>query len=341
MPAHIRGSSIRRVGAAVVLGATSLTACFLPTPPLEDATTEVAAAASSSSGDAPSSGEMPTTGGETSSGAVVTTTGDSGEEATTTSTSTTTGVDDPSTSGTTEFSLPQCPYEPSGAHVTLVTTEAGTPTDLTTQPCGTEQVFDRLKLVTLSSTLTLSVCSDGQCGDCDPKQTVELGLGLPDPFTTLGGDVTEEGCFEVGVRWERATAAPDVCAASRVVLRRIEGGAPTPVPSVLYRLAGALDVTDEVGEFALTAAIAGDGPVACPCEGDCCRDAPGSRVLQFAADVGGEVFLGDPLEAEQQQFLPLGADDLATIALIRGHFPSACGEPGAFEWVFRHPEIEF
>ena len=319
---------------SLILGAALLTsACFLPTPPVEDATT-----AASSSSDESSSGDAPTTSGTSSSDGGTST----GEPPGETSTTTTTTGDEPSSSGTTEFSLPQCPYEPSGGHMTLVTRDGGPPTDLSMQPCGTETLFDRLKLTAFESSLSLIACGDSQCGDCDPKQQVELGLGLPDPFTLLGGDVQEGACFEIGVRWERASDDPALCTASRVVLRRIEGGAPKPVPSLIYRVAGTLEVTDQIGDFALTAALAGIGPIHCPCagEGDCCREPPGSRLLQFTVDVGGEQFVSDPLEGEQEQNMPFGVDNLAKIALIRGHVPSECGAPGAFEWVFRHPETE-
>lgn len=322
---------------SLILGAALLTsACFLPTPPVEDATT----AAASSSSDESSGGAAPTTSGTASSSDVGASTGEPPGE-TSSSSSTTTG-DEPSSSGTTEFSLPQCPYEPAGGHVTLVTRDGGPATDLTLQPCGTETTFDRLELTSFESSLKMIACGDSQCGDCDPEQQVELGLGLPDPFTLLGGDVTEEGCFEVGVRWERASDDPALCIASRVVLRRIEGGAPKPVPSLIYRVAGVLETTDQIGDFALTAAIAGVGPIHCPCagEGDCCREPPGSRLLQFTVDVGGEQFVSDPLAGEQEQNMPFGVDNLAKIALIRGHVPSECGAPGAFEWVFRHPETE-
>lgn len=316
------------VSLALVGLAIALPACFLPVPPVEvDPSSE-----SSSAGES-SSGEQPTTSGDSTS------TGEPGS----TSAGSTSGAsttDAEGSDGTTEFSLPTCPYEPPRSVVTLMTSEDG---DLSLQACGTNKKFERLMLPMLTGTqLDFSVCSDAVCGNCVANEKVGLNVSIPDPFEGYGGGVVDGGCYEVEVEWERpSTEEPELCSGSRVVIRRVVDGEPLTVPSMLYRLSGVLDVVDEVDEdFALAAALAGEGTIKCPCEGDCCRDAPGTRDVQFTATIDGAEFAGEPLMAEQSQELKLGegeGENSAGISLVRSHFPSECGAPGVFEWVFRHP----
>ena len=177
----------------------------------------------------------------------------------------------------------------------------------------------------------------------EPREQVALGVVIPDPFDGYGGGVIEGGCYTVEVKWERPNMdEPSQCSASTVLIRRLVEGEPVAVPSMLYRLSGGLDVVDEVGDFSLTAALAGDGTITCPCEGgsECCREQPGTRDVQFTVALAGEEFMGEPLQAEQSQELKL--DDAepgitAGISLVRSHFPSECAAPAVHEWVFRHP----
>lgn len=305
-------------------------ACFLPVPPVDAGEST---GGGTSAGES-SSGEQPTTGGEsTSTGKAGSTSAASTSEASTT--------EPEGSDGTTEFSLPTCPYDPPGAKVSLVTSEDG---DLTLQPCGTSKQFERLMLPLLTgSPLEFSVCSDAACGNCVDNEQVALGVVIPDPFDGYGGGVIEGGCYTVEVKWERPNMdEPSQCSASTVLIRRLVEGEPVAVPSMLYRLSGGLDVVDEVGDFSLTAALAGDGTITCPCEGgsECCREQPGTRDVQFTVALAGEEFMGEPLQAEQSQELKL--DDAepgltAGISLVRSHFPSECAAPAVHEWVFRHP----
>lgn len=342
MYTHTEVPLVRRFrGAAIVtIAALAVSACFLPNPPVDE---DPSAGESSSSGGPGSSGAPTTSGAASSSGEATTTTTDAeGSSTSSTGSSTSTGEDEASSSGTTEFSLPTCPYEPSGGNVMVRTTDDGQVTELTTQACGTMMTFDRVRMESSAGMLQMAKCSDNNCEDCDPGQMVEVSMGLPDPFDSLGPVVIEGNCVELGVVWERPV--DDACTPSRVVLRKVDDGVPSVVPGALYRLASGLDVTDEIDGFALTAAEGSMGPVHCPCEGDCCRDEPGSRFLDFTVDVGGELFMAQPLEAEQAQTVPLGVvedkPNAAVISLVRAHYPSDCAALPTFEWVFRHPVFD-
>jgi hypothetical protein len=309
-------------------------ACFLPNPPVDADPTE-AASTSTTSGDT-STGEQPTTGdGSTSTGAETTTTGIVGTSTTDTST-----TDEAESSGTTEFSLPTCPYEPPGTKVSLLTQVAG---DQTLQACGTTQAFDRVLLMTLGGPpLNFVACSDANCEDCDMTDTVDLGLVVPDPFNGYGGGVVEGGCYELGLAWNRPSEDDaSLCTGSTVTLRRVLEDTPEVVPSLIYRLSSMLNVVDELDEFSLAADAAGVGTIACPCEGDCCREDPGTRDVQFTVGVGEDKFVGDPLQAEQAQSIPLGLENgepnIAEIALVRSHFSSDCAALPTHEWLFTFP----
>lgn len=314
----------RRCGLLALAGAVVAgPACFLPLPPVDadPATSDEASTAGVSTGEAPTtSGDAGSTGGS-SSGAGSTsgsTTAAEGEE------------------GTTEFSLPTCPYAPPGTVVHLTTSDDG---DLSVQACGATKQFTHLKLTAIAGTMTFAECSDESCGDCVANDEVALDLVIPDPFSTFGLGVFEGGCYALDMKWERPT--PDdgaQCTGSTVVLRRLEGGQAEVVPSLLFRISSALDVVDTVGEFSLAAASAGPGTIACPCEGDCCRESPGTRDVQFTVTVDGEQFMAEPLMAEQAQEVPLGDEaNIAGISLVRSHFPSECSALAAYEWVFRFP----
>jgi hypothetical protein len=315
-------------------------ACFLPTPPLEEETTAATASSSSETTEA-----APTTTADTSSSGASTTTGEpeSTEGSTTaiegTSTSTET-TEEPASTGTTEFSLPECPYEPPGAVMSLLVRDGSVEDDRTHQACGTKEVFTGLQLALLASTLTFTRCDAG-CRTCDAEQTVDLALIVPDPFATFGVGVEEGGCYDLGVAWERPLEGGEACEGSTVSLRRMVGAVPAPVPSFLYRHASELEAMDAIGGFALTAVPSGPGPVACPCDGDCCSETPGTRVLQFTIEVEGEEFMGAPLEAEQAQEVELGFQNgepnKAGISLVRANFPSACEALPSYQWLFRFP----
>jgi hypothetical protein len=320
----------RRYGVSLALAglAIAVPACFLPVPPVD-----VDPSSESSSAAGTSTGEQPTTGGESTSS----------DEPGSTSTGSTSGAsttEAEGSDGTTEFSLPTCPYDPPRSNVTLETSEDG---DLALQACGTTRIFDQLLLGGLGGApLEFSVCSDAACGNCVADEKVLLNVSIPDPFEGYGGGVVEGGCYEVEVKWERPSMdEPGLCSASTVRIQRLVEGEPSIVPSMLYRLSGMLDVVDEIGdEFSLAAASAGEGTIKCPCDGDCCRDAPGTRDVQFTVTIGGTEFTGEPLMAEQSQAVKLGEDkgeNSAGISLVRSHFPSECAAPGVFEWVFRHP----
>jgi hypothetical protein len=306
-------------------------ACFLPVPPVgEDPSTS----SESSSGDT-SSGAAPTTGGESTSTGEATSTGVAGP----TSGSTSSTSEEGESSGTTEFSLPTCPYEPPGVVVSLATGADG---DMSVMACGATEQFTRLKLTELGgSPLAFLACSDDDCSACGPDVAVELGLAIPDPFNSFGLGMVEGGCYSLDMKWERPVPGdPAMCRGSTVVVRRFVDRMPLVVPSVLYRLASELGVADEVEGFTLTAASAGPGTIHCPCDGDCCEAAPGTRDVQFTIAVDGEVFMGEPLVAEQAQDVPLEADEViaaAGISLVRSHVPSECDELPVHEWVLRHP----
>lgn len=319
--------SLALVGLAIVVPA-----CFLPVPPVDaDPSSESSSAAGSSTG------EMPTTGGESTS------TGEPGSTSSgSTSGASTSEAEAEGSDGTTEFSLPTCPYDPPRSKVMLETSEDG---DLMHQACGTTRKFEQLQLGGFGGTvLEFAVCSDAVCGNCVANEKVLLNVSIPDPFEGYGGGVMEGGCYELEVKWERASKdEPELCVASTVRIQRLVDGEPLIVPSMLYRLVGMLDVVDEVGgDFSLTAAEAGQGTIKCPCDGDgdCCRDAPGTRDVQFTVTIDGAEFAGEPLMAEQSQEVKLGegeGENSAGISLVRSHFPSECAAPGVFEWVFRHP----
>lgn len=317
-------------GLVALVGAViAAPACFLPVPPVDE---DPSTSSASSSGGA-STGEVPTTGGESTSTGEATSTG-----VAETSTSSSTSEAGESSTGTTEFSLPTCPYDPPGAVVTLA---AGAEGDMSLQACGTNKQFTRLKLMQSTGTaLPFAACSDDACSECADDMAVDLDVAVPDPFSIFGAGVVEGGCYALDMKWERPTEGdPAVCQPSTVMLRRFVDGEPLVVPSLLYRLASELGVVDEVGEFSLTAAPASLGTIHCPCDGDCCEEPPGTRDVQFTIAVGGQQFMGEPLGAEQAQDLALDDEEVefAGISLVRSHVPSECAALPVHEWVFRHP----
>lgn len=330
MMTQTNGRDVRRFRCAATLcAALATSACFLPNPPVGEADSTETSAAGSSSGGAPT-----TSGGEPTE----TTAAESSESSSSSGAdSTTTGEAEDTRGGTTEFSLPECPYVPLGGDLQVFEVMGEEVKDVTLQACGEARTFERVLVTGSSGSLTLAVCDDAACDECDTGAGLEIVTGLPDPFDALGSGVAEGKCVELGLTWERPTEG-EACRPSRMVARAVVDGAVEVVPAVLYRVATGLDVTDELGGFALTAVEGAIGPIHCPCACAECRDEPGSRFVEFSLEVGGMVTMGEPLQAEQAQEVPVGMNEgSAVISLVRANYPSDCGELPTFEWVFRHP----
>lgn len=101
---------------------------------------------------------------------------------------------------------------------------------------------------------------------------------------------------------------------------------PERVPAVLYRHTHGLPASDLVGDFEVAAAAAGPGAITCACEGDCCREDPGSRRVDFTIAMAGDATKIPALDSQE-----VAAGDLD---LGRAYFPSACAEPAQYEWLF-------
>jgi len=200
---HIQNSVKRGRGRGLValVGAViAAPACFLPVPPVDE---DPSTSSASSSGGA-STDEVPTTGGESTS------TGDATSTGVADTTSSSTSEAGESSTGTTEFSLPTCPYDPPGAVVTLA---AGAEGDMSLQACGTNKQFTRLKLMQSTGTaLPFAACSDDACSECADDMAVDLDVAVPDPFSVFGAGVVEGGCYALDMKWERPTVGdPAVC----------------------------------------------------------------------------------------------------------------------------------
>lgn len=316
-------------------------ACLQGNPEFDPGTATHTDTGSSSTGDAPPD---PTTSGTSSDDATST----SGDESTG-PTSATDGLGsssaaDESSGGSTGLSFPLCPYAPAGSQVSLAASVGGGAVeDLTTRPCGETTTLSPLRTADgfNGGGYVFERCSDDTCGACDPTDTVTLGLVAPDPWGGPVGALTDGTCAQMRVTWDRpAPAAPGMCEASTIALVELEEGQPAVVPTLLFRRTHTLPVSDVVGDFELsTTAVAAPGPVACDCESDCCREDPGSRILDFILTVAEEPLKLAPLESEQGVMgLPLGeiegAKATGQLGLVRAFFPSECGALPEFEWIF-------
>ena len=245
-------------------------------------------------------------------------------------------------SGTTTLSFPLCPYAPDGVEVSLTSTVDIKDEDLTVRPCGTAEVFGPLRseLGFEATGYQFLRCKDEACGDCDVKDRLALGFIVPDPWGSAASGLAEGACAQLRVVWDRPVEGEGMlCAASTIALVELSASVPAEVPTMLFHRGRALPAADVVDDFQLAAEVVGPGGVGCDCEADCCREAPGSRVLGFTATVGGTQVKVEPLESEQAlQDLPLGEIEgkrgTGELALVRAFFPSECGGLPEYEWIF-------
>ncbi len=242
------------------------------------------------------------------------------------------------TSGGLEF--PTCPYEPPGVEVSVMLSDGGATQDETLRPCGDTETWGPLRSEDFDGLgHHFQRCADDMCGACDPLDRLDLGLSVPDPFAGAGA-LLADSCARLHVAWNRPIAGDDLlCRPSMVALVELVGGAPEAVPAVLYRHTQALPTSDVVGAFELVAAAASPGVIECACEGDCCREQPGSRQLDFTLVVAGEATAIPTLESQQAiQGIDLGgvegSPDTGQLSLVRAFVPSACLEPPQYEWLF-------
>lgn len=316
-----------------------LPACLQDNPEFDPGAATRTETGSSSTGDAPPD---PTTGGSSTDDS--TSTG----SATTGLTSATdgpgsSGGEDESSGGSTGLTFPLCPYAPAGSQVSLAAkVGGGAIEDLTLRPCGKLEVFSPLRNTGgfNGGGYIFDRCTDDACGACDPTDTVSLGLNVPDPWGGPVSALPDGACAQLQVKWERpAPAAPGMCEASTIALIELTDSALAVAPTLLFRRTHTLPVADAAGNFELAAAAAGPGPVACDCESDCCREDPGSRILDFTIKVAEEPLKLAPLESEQGVMgLPLGkiegAKSTGQLGLVRAFFPNECGGLPEFEWIF-------
>nr|WP_293176176.1 hypothetical protein [Nannocystis sp.] len=313
-----------------------LTGCLQENPRFDLET----AGSSSSVGDdppGPTSDGLTDPGGSSSSGEPTTGAGPSstGEPG-----SSSTG--DGSSGDTTEgLEFPTCPYEPPGVEVGITLSDGGATQDETLRPCGDTETWGPM----LSEGYDglghhFQRCADDLCGSCDPMDRLDLALIAPDPFGGPAAALLPGACARLQVTWNRPIPGdPSSCRASTVALVDLVDGAPRVVPAVLYRHTHALPASDLVEGFELKAAAAKPGLIECACEGDCCREDPGSRQLDFTMVISGDASNIPTLESQQAvQGLDVGGiegrPETGELALVRSFFPSACLEAPQYEWLF-------
>ena len=124
-----------------------------------------------------------------------------------------------------------------------------------------------------------------------------------------------------------------------VALVELRDGEPERVPAVLYRHTHGLPASDLVGDFEVAAAAAGPGAITCACEGDCCREDPGSRRVDFTIAMAGDATKISTLDSQEVAagvvLVPVeGKPETGDLDLGRAYFPSACAEPAQYEWLF-------
>lgn len=342
-PAHLLRPRARLAALAPLL----LVACPKPEPPdLEQATdaatateppgtTETGDGATATTGALPGDTDEPTTGGTTTGGAA---TGDPTDP-----TTGTTGPDLSTSTGDQTSTGPHfgdCPLAPSAVALGLTRNDADIVTDLGSRPCGVVEEFPALSVLTADDgQLEAILCAEPACGACAPTTTLTLSLTVPEPFEGLPAQIESGDCVRLAAAWDRPGEAPGACTLSSLVLTRFDGQL-EPVPRFLYRHTTSLPATDVAGPFALTGELVGPGALTCPCDGNCCSDAPGTRRLRFLAKLNIaeiEVPVVDPGTVVPAFAVgtPAGDELLGELALLRAHVPAACDELPEHEWILR------
>jgi hypothetical protein len=108
----------------------------------------------------------------------------------------------------------------------------------------------------------------------------------------------------------------------------------------MYRYTETLPRTDVLGPFSLTGVFHEPGAIACPCDGDCCDEPPGSRRLRFLAKLWNAEIEGPAVDPGATVPLfafgtPEGDDLYGDLTLVRAYTPGECGAPSRHEWLLR------